>query len=289
MQIPVGEGGACGCGHCSCDRPRDSMVSCISVESDTSCDSHTRTLLSVKDSPLNKKRSGRHKLSGPSPANSPKFSALKEKAKNLVSSSSIKNSLENIPMMSHHGGSKVSLTSHDSVEKERVKLKWEEGDLFVADIILRKVAVHCGYFTPPTGRESDSADSAPPRRPLSATASKESSVSCQSSTGSESGCRGSDTKTDPIDGSETTSSGTVTGSTEHAQTTTVGTVSDPTKHAQMARKKEEEERGKSGEKNAPCVSLREKKNGESESKVVCLFHRLLYNAPHVQLCHRLAV
>ena len=295
IQVPVGE---CGCGqHRSCDHlscPRDSMISCTSCESDTSCDSHTRTLLSVKDSPLiRKKPSGlsRHKLSGShsSPTNSPKFSALKERAKILVTSSA-KGSIESIPNMSQHGGSKISLVSQDSVEKEREKVKWIEGDLFVVDIILRKVIVHSSFFTPTPstadgGSGNDScAESAQLERPSSTTgqhtklSSKESKCSVSSlhsTTSSSSTISGSGSEThckdtprendsnsslksksvDATDGSCTSSGGTLTASTEHARFTT---------------KKEEEVKvvGKTGNErkdtsmpSQPCITLREKKSG----------------------------
>ena len=144
---PQEEGGA----HRSCDHhPRDSMVSC---DSDTSAESHSSQSRLVghashpspssstpRGSPLSKKRSGsssslaRMKLTPSSAHSSPTIHQSRSKYSKILSSSA-KSSVESIPTQL---GSKVSL--EDRMGGARIE--WAEDDVFLVDVIDRKVTVH---------------------------------------------------------------------------------------------------------------------------------------------------
>ena len=68
----------------------------------------------------------------------------------MATSAGVKTSVESIPqLVSHHGGSKLSLEPTTELTKSADEgLKWSSEDLFVADLIMRTVTVHHQYFTP---------------------------------------------------------------------------------------------------------------------------------------------
>ena len=132
------------------------MVSCTSHDSNTSAELlHQKVVVtnSAKNSPLLKKRTKHSSQKGTthatihsSPAIQPKFSFSKGKSKLLGASAGSKTSVESIPqLVSHHGGSKLSLepTSETATEEG---VQWLKDDLFVVDLIMRKVTVHRHYF-----------------------------------------------------------------------------------------------------------------------------------------------
>lgn len=144
------------------------MVSCASHDSNLSTEAHQKVVNLAKNSPLLKKRTKHSSQKGSgltsltthgSPAIQPKFSFGKGKSKMQSSASAgmgAKTSVESIPqVVSHHGGSKLSL---DAPSPELVKppdeaLRWSKDDLFVADLIMRTVTVHHGYFSPTAKEE----------------------------------------------------------------------------------------------------------------------------------------
>jgi hypothetical protein len=83
-----------------------------------------------------------------SPAIQPKFSFSKGKSKLLGASAGSKTSVESIPqLVSHHGGSKLSLEpTSETATVEAAGVQWSKDDLFVVDLIMRTVTVHRQYF-----------------------------------------------------------------------------------------------------------------------------------------------
>ena len=166
IKVTVPDSLVCGCGQVSCDQnccppPRDSMVSCTSHDSNTSAELlHQKVVVtnSAKNSPLLKKKAKHSSQKGTShatttvnssPAIQPKFSFSKGKSKLLGASAGSKTSVESIPqLVSHHSGSKLSLepTSSETGTEEGAGVQWSKDDLFVVDLIMRKVTVHRQYF-----------------------------------------------------------------------------------------------------------------------------------------------
>ena len=142
IQVPsLAEQGTRGCGQ------RESMMSCDSDVSGESQCSQSRLVGSTRSSPLIKKRSNsssslsRLKLTGSahgSPASQFKFS----KYSKVITSSSAKSSVESIPMVTGIQGA----VSRSSLEQQEVGVEWEEGDVFVADVIDGRVKVHRKYI-----------------------------------------------------------------------------------------------------------------------------------------------
>ena len=166
IKMTVPDSLVCGCGRVSCDRnccpPRDSMVSCTSHDSNVSAESlHQKVVAnSSKNSPLLKKRAKHssqkssgvttHSATHVSPTIQPKFSFNKGKSKILAASAGSKTSVESIPqLVSHHGGSKLSLEPTSETVEEG--LQWSRDDLVVVDLITRTVTVHRQYFGQPAG------------------------------------------------------------------------------------------------------------------------------------------
>ena len=142
------------------------MVSCTSHDSNTSTELlHQKVTNSAKNSPLLKKRTKHHSQKGSSftthtthssPAIQPKFSFSKGKSKLLGASAGSKTSVESIPqLVSHHGGSKLSLvpTTSETIEEG---VRWSKDDLFVVDLIMRTVTVHQQYFAQAATKEEGS-------------------------------------------------------------------------------------------------------------------------------------
>lgn len=131
---------------------RESMMSC---DSDTSADSQcsqTRLVGSVRNSPLNKKRSSsssslsRIKLTG-STHSSPAAQSKLSKYSKIITSASAKSSLESIPAQVMGVGQRSS---------EEGVVEWEEGDVFLVDFINDKVTVHRNYLGSACSRGSSS-------------------------------------------------------------------------------------------------------------------------------------
>lgn len=149
---------------------RESMMSCDSDTSGDSQCSQTRLVGSVRNSPINKKRSSsssslsRIKLPGSthsSPAAQSKFS--NSRYSKIIASSSAKSSVESIPAQVMGAGQGVRSSEEGVVE-------WEEGDVFLADFIDEKVTVHRNYLGSTCSRGSSS------------------SVSCDQETSQQSTC-----------------------------------------------------------------------------------------------------
>lgn len=144
VQVPQPEEGPHDSDH------RDSMVSC---DSDTSAESHSsqsRLVGSARNSPLTKQRSVSStslsglKIPGSSHNPSGKFSSRKYK---IITST--KSSMESIP-----GGQRSeSKGSLEHLEKEGV-VEWACGDVFVADVIDRRVTLHRNALKPSKPRPS---------------------------------------------------------------------------------------------------------------------------------------
>lgn len=158
IQVPSpAEQSTRGCGQ------RESMMSCDSDMSGESQCSQSRLVGSARNSPLIKKRSSsssslsRLKLPGSthsSPASHNKFS----KYSKVITSSSAKSSVESIPMVTGIRGA----GSRGSLEQQEVGVEWEEGDVFVADVIDGKVKVHRKYIRQPPPQGSPTSQSRDP-------------------------------------------------------------------------------------------------------------------------------
>ena len=184
IKVTVPDTFVCGCGLVSCDQSchhRDSMISCASHDSNASTEVHQKTTNSAKNSPLLKKRTKHNSQKGSSytsshsthssPAIQPKlFNKGKSKMLSAAAGMGAKISVESIPqLVSHHGGSKLSLeapppsSSSELVKSPDDRLKWSKDDLFVADLIMRTVAVHRQYFAPPPPPQRKEEGTPPPR------------------------------------------------------------------------------------------------------------------------------
>ncbi len=185
MQVPSLEEWPHGCDSASCDHHcfhRDSMVSC---DSDTSVDSQSRLVESLKNSPVVKKKSSgdsSHRSSGGSTHSSPstqsKFSLKYSKIK---PTSSGKSSAESSPLQGVRsgggGGGIGGTTSQVGAPHSRGtpqvaqgsqdtkigaphsggscsvlqsgEVAWEDKDAFLLDLNTRKVTIIPDYFQPP--------------------------------------------------------------------------------------------------------------------------------------------
>ncbi|XP_064396159.1 ubiquitin carboxyl-terminal hydrolase 20-like isoform X2 [Halichondria panicea] len=119
----------CGCGKKSCDCcHRDSMMSCISHDSNVSNDSSSKLVRSASGSPVTLKRK---------PSSSPTFNFKRKGSYSKLKWGS-KSSLEKVHLSSQQGdveGVAVGVTNDGSV-------RWEEGEVFLVDLDTGLVTLH---------------------------------------------------------------------------------------------------------------------------------------------------
>ena len=210
---------ACGCGQKSCEcHRRESAISSISHDSNTSNDSTSKLVRSASGSPLTPKRKSSPSLTSNS-LRKGSYSKLRWSSK-----SSLVGQQGDVGVKEESGSaSKVGVTSEGCVQ-------WEAGDVFVVDLDTRVVSHHSLHSSATSGLES--------------TAGKDNHLSNTAQTGS-------DTSQSEPDKDQTKSVSDVhiepvvkVRGQERATPTNDGTSVDPTADKVVLREKPEKKKGK---------------------------------------------